>query len=96
MTSTDTTLAQLEAARAYAESLDAVALADIWIPTLDEVAEYAADGITARPRLLVTVWRSERNPSDVKWDIAARFELECVSDGSGDLGTYYDFEIRAA
>lgn len=96
MTSTDTDLAQLEAACAYAESLDAVALADVWIPTPDEIAEYAADGIVAKPRLLVTVWRSHRNPSDVKWDIACRFELECVSDGSGDLGVYYDFENRAA
>ena len=96
MITTDTIPAQLEAARAYAASLDAVASAEIWVPTSEEVAEYAADGIVARPRLQVTGWRSERNPSAVKWDIEYGFGLTCVSDGSSTLGTCYEFEARAA
>lgn len=94
MITTATIPAQLESARAYAASLDAVASAEIWVPTPEEVAEYAADGITARPRLQVTVWRSERNPSDVKWDIEHRFNLTCDCDGSSTLGTCYEFEAR--
>lgn len=96
MPTTDTTIAQLETARAYAASLQEVTSAEIWVPTPEEIAEYAADGITARPRLLVTVWRSERNPSDVKWDIEHGFGLDCVSDGSSTLGPCYEFEVSAA
>lgn len=96
MITTDTIPAVLEDARAYAASLDAVAYAEIWVPTAEEIAEYAADGITACPRLQVTVWRSERNSSDVKWDIEYGFGLTCVGDGSSTLGTCYDFEARTA
>lgn len=86
-------IARLETARAYAASLNAVASAEVWVPTAEEIAEYAADGITARPRLQVTVWRSEPNPSDIKWDIEGRFGLTCDGDGSSTLGTCYDFEV---
>lgn len=96
MSTTDTTLAQLENARAYAAGLDAVASAEVWNPAPEEIEEHAADGITLRPRLLVTVWRSERNSSDIKWDIEGRFGLDCVSDGSSTIGTCYDFEVRSA
>lgn len=89
-------IARLETARAYAASLDAVASAEIWIPTPEEIAEYAQDGITARPRLQVTVWRSERNPSDIKWDIEVRFGLTCDGGGSNTLGACYDFEVIVA
>lgn len=92
---TDTTLARLEAACVYAASLDAVASALVWNPTPEEIADYAADGITLHPRLQMTVWRSERNPSDTKWDIEGRFGLNCVSDGSATLGPCYEFEVRA-
>jgi len=97
---TDTTLARLEAACVYAASLDAVASALVWNPTPEEIADYAADGIALRPRLLITVWGSEGNPSDTKWDIEGRFGLDCVSDGSWTLdrygrGPFYDFEVRA-
>ena len=96
MITTDTIPAVLEDARAYAASLQEVASAEIWLPTAEEVAEYAADGIVARPRLQVTVWRSERNPSAVKWDIEYGFGLTCVSDGSSTIGTCYEFETCAA
>lgn len=96
-TNTNTsTIAQLENARAYAAALNAVASAEVWDPTAEEIADYAAEGITLRPRLQITVWRSERNPSDTKWDIEGACKLDCVSDGSATLGPCYEFEVRAA
>jgi len=85
-----TTAHTLESALAIARALPDVECAEIWTPTADEVAEYAADGITATPRLIVTVWRSCRNPSDVRWAVQ---DLGLFCDGAGDssLGLVYDF-----
>jgi len=96
MKTIDTTLARLEDARVYAAARDAVASAEVWDPTAEEIADYASNGIALRPRLLITVWRSERNSCDTKWDIEGRFGLNCVSDGSSTLGPCYDFEVRRA
>jgi ATP-dependent DNA ligase len=80
----------LDSALVIVREMPDVESAEIWTPTAEEVAEYAADGITATPRLIVTVWRSCRNPSDVKWAIEG-LGLTCDGHGSSDLGTVYDF-----
>ena len=85
-----TTAHTLESALAIVRAMPDVASAEIWTPTAEEVAEYAADGITATPRLIVTVWRSCRNPSFVRDDIEG-MGLICDGRGSSDLGTVYDF-----
>ena len=88
-----TTLAHLETARAYAASLDAVASAEVWVPSTEEIAEYAADGIVAVPTLEVTVWRSERDPHDVVCQIEG-LGLDRVGTGSSHNGPCYSFIAR--
>lgn len=95
-TTTDTIPAALEAARAYAASLQEVASAEIWVPTAEEIAEYAADGITARPTLDVEVWGSERNPSDVRTALLGRRGLVYVGKGSSMRGPIFSFQVQAA
>jgi putative NIF3 family GTP cyclohydrolase 1 type 2 len=51
----------LESALAIIEKMEWVAGATIWTPTAEEVDEYKADGLEARPQLEVTVYKSHRN-----------------------------------
>lgn len=76
-------------------NMPSVAGAYVWIPTAEEVAEYAADGIDAKPSIEVEVWRSERNPHDVVCQIES-LGLERVGTGSGLNGPCYSFQLRAA
>ena len=87
-----TTAHTLESALPIVRAVPDVASAEIWTPTAEEVADYAANGITATPRLIVTVWRSCPNPSDVRWSIEG-LGLICDGQGSADLGPVYDFRI---
>ncbi len=88
-----TTIARLESARNRAAAIDAVASADVWVPSTEEIAEYAADGIVAVPTLEVTVWRSERNPHDVVCQIES-LGLDRVGSGSSVNGPCYTFVTR--
>lgn len=87
-----TKINSLESALEIVKKMDAVASASIWTPDAEEIAEYAADGITLRPRLEVTVWKSHRNPTDVRCDIEG-LGLTLVGDGSAIEGKCYSFEL---
>lgn len=76
-------------------NMPSVAGVYVWIPTAEEMAEYAADGIDARPSIEVEVWRSERNPHDVVCQIE-NLGLERVGTGSGLNGPCYSFRLRSA
>jgi hypothetical protein len=80
----------LEAALAIVRKIDEVASACIWSPDAAETADLTADGIDPCSRLEVTVWKSCRNPSDVKADIE-RLGVECVGSGSAVEGPCYSF-----
>lgn len=88
-----TTIARLESARNFAAAIDAVASAEVWVPSTEEIAEYAADGIVAVPSLEVTVWRSERDPHDVVCQIEG-LGLERVGTGDSLKGPCYSFIAR--
>lgn len=91
--STNNLITRLESVRNAIVGLDAVASAEVWTPCPDEVAEYASDGIDAVPTLEVTVWRSERNPHNVVWQVEG-LGLERVGTGSGINGPCYTFVAR--
>lgn len=82
----------LEAALEIVKNMDEIASATIWTPDAEEMAEHAADGITLRPRLEVTVWKSHRNPTDVRCSIEG-LGLVLVGDGSAIDGKCYSFEL---
>ena len=84
----------LEAALDIVKKMKGVAEACAWIPSAEEIAEYTAHGIVAMRALEVTVWKSHRNPTDVKIKIEA-LGLECVGEGSALLGPCYSFALRA-
>ena len=89
----DTTIARLELACNVAAALDAVASAEVWTPSEEEIAEYATDGIVAVPTLEVTVWGSERDPHDVVCRIEG-LGLERIGTGSSLKGPCYVFVAR--
>lgn len=70
----------------------AVAHAAIWYPDGQEIAELEADGVPVPEagRLEVTVWRSHRNPSDIRCEVEA-LGLVCVGQGDSELGPCYSF-----
>ena len=80
----------LEAALAIIEKMEWVADATIWTPTAEEVDEYKADGLEARRHLEVVVYKSHRNPTDIRSDIEW-LGLKCVGDGSSIDGPCYSF-----
>lgn len=73
-------------------NMPSVAQAYVWTPTPEEVAEYAADGIDAKPCLEVVIWRAEPNPTMTKCFIKD-LGLRCVGDGSSDLGPCFSFVL---
>ena len=84
----------LESALAIVKNMENVAEACVWNPSAEEVEEYKADGIDAKPTLEVTVWKSHRNPTDVKIEIEG-LGLECIGDGSAIDGKCYSFAMPA-
>jgi autotransporter translocation and assembly factor TamB len=92
MNTTKTT--SLEAALAAVQKMNEVASASIYTPDADEAADLRADGIEPRSTLEVTVWKSHRNPTDVRCDIEG-LGMEMVGDGSAIEGKCYSFIRRA-
>jgi hypothetical protein len=88
------TTASLEAALAIVQKMDEIASASIYTPDADEAADLRADGIEPRSTLEVTVWKSHRNPTDVRCDIEG-LGMEMVGDGSAIEGKCYSFVLRA-
>jgi len=82
----------LEAALAIVQKMDEIASASIYTPDADEAADLRADGIEPRSTLEVTVWKSHRNPSDVRCEIEG-LGLECLGSGSATLGPCYLFSL---
>mgnify|MGYP003330232753 CR=1 FL=1 len=82
----------LEAALPLVKAMDCVADVRIWTPDDDEVAEYKACGIEAKPQLEVVAWRFCRNSSHVKWAIEA-LGMICVGEGSTGHGQCYSFQL---
>lgn len=91
MKTADTNIAALEAACAFAKSLDAVASAQVWTPTPEEIDDYAAGGIIACATLEVTVWRFSC-ASTVQSEIEA-LGVRCIGDGSGPEGPCLTFSV---
>lgn len=89
-----TKVTSLEAALAIVKSMENVAEVCVWTPSAEEIEESKTDGIDAKPTLEVTVWKSHRNPTDVKIEIEG-LGLECIGDGSAILGKCYTFALRA-
>lgn len=81
---------RLESARNAIASLAAVAHAQVWIPSPDEVSEYASDGIAAAPTLEVILWRGDHDSHAVRAR-ARELGLNCIGEGSNCLGPCYTF-----
>jgi len=75
-------------------NMPSVAFAHVWRPTPEELAEYAADGIDAKPCLEVVIWRGEPNTTMAKC-LIQDLGLRCVGEGSNCLGPCFSFVLAA-
>ncbi len=82
----------LEAALAIVQKMEAVARAYVWNPSKEKIEECKAQGFDAKPTLVVTLWREQSNPADVKIEIES-LGLECVDDGT-TIPNCFSFALR--